>query len=356
MTAPLVLLVALLVSPLLQAAPTCPTKAEKLLTVVDVKTAADVVTPMLRDYRAEVASGGARIQNAEKLEFTGTEGRDVYNGTAVFEAGFHGKTVEVLLGRTEETHLETGTEAIFYTKNGQGWEALAGAPKFKLQDPFFNRIANELVVGGVETFEKPDHTLGYRTVFYRDHGRGIEHLTRFAAGPYGMKDIRLVSLKDGRILLFTRPQGEVGGRGKIGAAILQNLRELTPAAITAAPLLEGQFSDAQWGGVNCAYLLENGTIGVLGHIARYDSEGNRDYYPMAFTFNPATRVASPMKILLERADLPSGVSGKSKRKDLKNVLFSAGLVRHPDGSATFYVAAGDAELYRVTIRDPFAER
>ncbi|MGZ3687585.1 MAG: DUF1861 family protein, partial [Bdellovibrionota bacterium] len=67
----------------------------------------------------------------------------------------------------------------------------------------------------------------------------------------------------------------------------------------------------------------------------------------------ATGSASPMKILLERSDLPQGLAGKSKRPDLKDVLFSGGLVRHPDATATLYVGAGDAEVHRVDIPDPF---
>ncbi|MGZ3688676.1 MAG: DUF1861 family protein, partial [Bdellovibrionota bacterium] len=243
---------------------------------------------LLHDHQVHRASGHYPLRHPERLVFTGTAGRDVYNSTAVFEARFEGKSVDVLLGRTEETHLETGTDSIFYVKNGNTWQALKGAPKFKLQDPFFTRIGDELVVGGVEVFEKPGGGLGYHTVFYRDGGQGIEHLTRFAQGPNGMKDIRLVSLKNGQILIFTRPQGAIGGRGKIGITTIGRLEELSAEKITAAPLLPGQFGDSEWGGANAAYLLRDDTVGVLGHIAKFDAAGNRQYYPIAFTYNPAT--------------------------------------------------------------------
>ncbi|MBI3556844.1 MAG: DUF1861 family protein [Deltaproteobacteria bacterium] len=331
----------------------CPGKAEALLTASSLKATPIEITTLLDAHRARMSGGTSKIQDAEKLNFIGTDSRDVYNSTSVFQTTFRGEKVDVLLGRTEETHRETGTEAIFYVKDGKVWKPLAGAPKFSIQDPFFSRVGNELLVGGVETFEKPEGGLGYRTVFYRDLGQGIERLTRFAEGPYGMKDIRLVALQDGQLLLLTRPQGNIGGRGKIGVSILKSLDSLNGDTIKAAPLIEGQFTDAEWGGANAAYLLDNGSVGVLGHIARYDTAGNRNYYPMAFTYNPRTGATSAMKILLERADLPGGLTGKSKREDLKDVLFSGGLVRLPNGLAILYVGAGDAELYRVTIPDPF---
>lgn len=58
-----------------------------------------------------------------------------------------------------------------------------------------------------------------------------------------------------------------------------------------------------------------------------------------------------MRILLTRSQLPPGAS---KRPDLQDVLFSGGLIRHEDGTAELYVGAGDAEVYRVLIPDPFA--
>ena len=337
------------------AAGSCPQNSEKLLTRAPLKPVAIPITELRSDYRARTADGSYRIQNAEKLEFDGTDGRDVYNPTALFKTRFRGKEVEVLLGRTEEPLKETGTESIFYAHSGKTWEAVPGAPKFQMQDPFFTHIGKELVVGGVETFDKGDGTLGYRTVFFRDHGQGIEHLVRFAEGPNGMKDIRILSLGDGQILVLTRPQGDVGGRGKIGITTVKSLDELNADVLTAAPLLEGQFAEGEWGGANAAYLLPGGNVGVLGHIARYDEKGNRNYFPAAFVYNPKTKTATPMKIILERAALPGGLGGKTKRNkdDLRDVLFSGGLIRHADGTATLYVGAGDAEVWRVTIPDPF---
>ncbi|MBI2386091.1 MAG: DUF1861 family protein [Elusimicrobia bacterium] len=299
------------------------------------------VEGLVADYRAE-----GRAASGRKLRFTGIGGRDAYNPTAPFKTSFRGRAVEVMAARVEARDSEE-SEVIFFEKSRGRWRPLAGAPRLKLQDPFVSRIGGELVLGGVETFPK-DGGLGYRTVFYR--GASLSKLKRFAVGPDGMKDIRLAELPDGKLLVVTRPQGEAGGRGKIAMTVVDGLGALEPGAISRAEILEGLFRADEWGGANELHVLPGGLVGVLGHVARFDEKGGRHYYPMAFTVDPATGRRTPMKILLERGRLPAGAS---KRPDLEDVLFSGGLIRGGDGTASLYVGAGDAEAYRVEIEDPF---
>ncbi len=167
-----------------------------------------------------------------------------------------------------------------------------------------------------------------------------------------MKDIRLVELADKKIGIFTRPQGKIGGRGKIGFTVINTLEELNEEVIERAPLIENQFIDEEWGGVNELHLLKNGKIGVLGHIARFDDEGNRHYYPMVFMFDPVTKKASPLKIIAARKNFEEG---EFKRSDLKNVVFSGGLIRREDGYAELYVGVSDAEAHKIVIPDPFIQ-
>ncbi|PIR18581.1 MAG: hypothetical protein COV48_06730 [Elusimicrobia bacterium CG11_big_fil_rev_8_21_14_0_20_64_6] len=301
------------------------------------------VSALLREYRA-----GGKAATGRKLRFTGVGGRDVYNPTAPFRAMFRGKAVSVMAARVESRDSES-SEAVFFEKSRGRWRPLAGAPRFKLQDPFVSFIGGELVMGGVETFPQ-DGGLGYRTVFYR--GASLGELKRFAVGPDGMKDIRLAELPGGKLLVLTRPQGEIGGPGKIATVVLDGLAALKPDAIERAKPYDDLFTAEQWGGANELHLLRNGLIGVLGHVARFDAKGKRHYYPMAFAIDPATGRRTRMKLLLERSRLPAGAS---KRPDLEDVLFSGGLIRGRDGRAAIYVGAGDAEVYRVEIADPFAE-
>lgn len=53
-----------------------------------------------------------------------------------------------------------------------------------------------------------------------------------------MKDIRLLELSDGRVLVTTRAQGKVGGRGEIGWLILHSVDELNPQVFSSANLFE----------------------------------------------------------------------------------------------------------------------
>jgi len=291
----------------------------------------------------------ARRSVGRKVSFTGVKGRDVYNPTAPFTVKFRGRVIELLAARVEARSSES-SEVMFFEKSGRRWRPLAGAPVLKLQDPFFSKMGDEFILGGVQTSPRADGGIGYRTVFYR--GKDLAGMTLFAHGPDDMKDIRLIAIPGGKILVLTRPQGKIGGRGKIAVTTIDGLKSLGPEAVNRAAVYEDLFSPEEWGGANELHLLKNGLIGVLGHIARFDAEGNRHYQPMAFAIDPETGRRWPMKILLERSQLPPGAS---KRPDLADVLFSGGLIRRGDGTAELYVGAGDAEVYRADIPDPFAD-
>lgn len=287
--------------------------------------------------------------NPEKLKFFGLDNKDVYN----ISAPFMDEGELVIAGRVESRDSEQ-SEVYFFVQQDGEWVQREGTPVFKLQDPFHTRISGELVLGGVQTFPQPTienaNALGWRTVFYK--GTRINNLREFAHGPDGMKDLRLIELKDGTIGVLTRPQGAKGGRGKIGFTKVASLEELTHSVINEAPILERQFIEAEWGGGNEAHLLSTGLIGVLGHIACFDEEGNRHYYPMVFTLNPETNEFSKLELIAVRNNF---LEGPSKRPDLVDVVFSGGLVRNENGTADLYAGISDAEAHKITIKDPFLQ-
>ncbi|WP_205620183.1 MTP-1 family protein [Cohnella thermotolerans] len=297
---------------------------------------------LLRDYEAS----GKWAANPEKLVFEGVGDKDVYNIAAPFEDGGG----PVIAGRVESRDSES-SDIVFFTQREGIWTPREGAPVLRLQDPFHTRIGGELIVGGVETYPLPGRTggLSWRTVFYK--GSGIDTLKPFFTGPDGMKDLRLIELADGGVGVFTRPQGEKGGRGKIGFVRLPSLGDLTVEAIEDAPLLAGQFADEEWGGANELHLLAGGLVGVLGHIACFDAWGARHYYPMAFALDPETGEHSDIELIAARNRF---LPGEAKRSDLADVVFSGGLIRKPDGTADLYAGVGDAEAQKITIADPFA--
>ena len=299
---------------------------------------------LLAEYRQTVPTPDLSL--AKALDFHGAGERDVYNITAPFE--WLGETF--ILGRVEPRDSESA-QTWFFRRNGDAWEPAEEIPVFDhMQDPCVTFVDGELILGGV-TFPVPlsDGTTGWRMEFYR--AKTLNDFRLFFTGPDKMKDIRLKQLPDGRIGVFTRPQGAKGGRGKIGFVIAANLESLTAELLDEAPLFEHFFLESEWGGANEAHVLANGHLGVLGHVACFDGQDHRHYYAMAFSVNPETGEASDIRIIGERRDFPPG---PTKRADLVNVIFSGGIVRGSDGRATLYAGLSDASAACTDIADPWA--
>lgn len=281
-----------------------------------------------------------------RLRFDGVDGYDVYNISAPFQSA--GRTV--IAGRVERRDSER-SEVRFFEQGKDSWQLIEGAPRFALQDPFVCRIGSELVFGGVELFELGDR-LAWRTAFYR--GADIFGLRPFFVGPMGMKDVRLSELADGRIAVFTRPQGAIGGRGTIGYTEADSLESLSIELLEQASLLEGMFHPLDWGGANETVALAGGQIGVLSHVACFDGDdahGERRYYASSFVFDPASRAYRDFKIIASRDQFGPG---PAKRADLVNVVFSSGLVAGSAGRARLYAGISDVEAHWLEIDDPFA--
>jgi hypothetical protein len=302
---------------------------------------------LLKAFTAGNSKGNSLIRG-EKLIFGGVDTRDVYNITAPFMD--NGELV--LAGRVENRDKES-SEVIFFVQRKGEWVPRNGAPIFALQDPFITFIRGELVFGGVEVYfdgDDPHYVTSWQTEFYRGHS--INSLEPFAKGPLTMKDIRLVGLENGRIGVFTRPMMVDGARALIGYAEIGTLEELTEEVISGAELFRHQFLPEEWGGANEAHLLSDGKVGVLGHIAFMEHNNIRHYYPMVFAYEPATHRYSPVKLIATRSMFPDG---PAKRPDLEDVIFSGGLVRHKNGTASLYVGVSDAEAHVLVIPDPFLE-
>lgn len=283
---------------------------------------------------------------AQKLIFSDVVDKDVYNITAPF----HWQGEEYLAARVESADKEHDSETRFFRHTPDGWRFDPTTVTLSLQDPFVTIIQEELIIGGVAVeWDASGQAKGWATEFWR--GPNLKQLALFARGPQWMKDIRLVELPRGEIGVFTRPVlTQPIERKPIGFTCLPSLDALTANALAQAPILEGQFANGVWGGVNEAHLLPNGLIGVLGHVAWFDDNRHRHYWAMTFELNPATRQYTPLKLLAGRNDFPDG---RAKRPDLSNVIFSGGLKRHDNGRATLYAGLGDAEAGQIDLPDPF---
>lgn len=274
------------------------------------------------------------------------DNRDVYNISSPFS--YHGG--HVILGRVEYRHSED-SDVVFFCRESGEWIPDKRFQALKhLQDPFYAFIDGDLILGGVQIFQTELKKTFYRTVFLKE--TEPFQFQQFASGPDGMKDIRLLELSDGRVLVTTRAQGEIGGRGKIGWLILNSVDELNPKVLSSAHLFDDQFTSEEWGGTNQLHMLKNGKVGVLSHIANFDDAGNRHYYCTCFLLDPIEGEHSPMKMIAARNNFEAG---ESKRPDLQDVIFGGGLVRMRDGTARLYCGVGDTEAHCLSIPDPFSE-
>lgn len=283
---------------------------------------------------------------AEKIKFIGAQGNDIYNIAAPFE--LNGK--QVIAGRVEARDSEQSTVMFFEQTAENQFTLISDAPTFELQDPFYTYINGEFVFGGVEISPDPDNAdaLIWKTCFYR--GRDIYSLIHFVDGPARMKDIRLCATADKKIMVFTRPQGEIGGRGTIGVTQIDSLEDLSIEVINKAQRLNDHFEEQDWGGVNAGYLQADGNIALLAHVASFDDNGDRHYYPSTFLFDPVDQSYSSMIIIAERSQFKAG---ESKRDDLVDVVFSGGLVHIKDDLYRLYVGTSDCEAQWIEINKPF---
>ncbi|MBU4000196.1 DUF1861 family protein [Patescibacteria group bacterium] len=298
-----------------------------------------------------------KMSFGEKLKFKGVGDKDVYNITAHFEVD----GITYILGRVESRDSETDTQSIFFIKEGDAWIPDENKPVFEMQDPFFTKIDDEIIVGGVETFsvsnQENDNRRTWKTVFYK--GKNLNDLEKFAEGPVGMKDIRIIKLPNDKIAVFTRP-GDIGTRkkdeigGKIGYIEINSLDELNnKEIINKAKIIDGLFAEDEWGGANELHLLENNKIGVLGHIARFKNkkvEGkarNKGYYGMTFSFDLESKQALKVKIIATAGCFPEE---EAKREELKDVVYSGGL-KVKDNEVVWHGGTRDSGAGRKKVGD-----
>jgi hypothetical protein len=316
------------------------------MTMNHTPSAATRAADLLRQFQQQAAGAAPRPRG--RLVFHDVDGLDVYNPSAPFVSAGR----QVIAGRVERRDSEQ-SQVRFFEQRGKGWHLIDDAPTLALQDPFFTFIGATLVLGGVEIFDVGGR-LHWRTVFMR--GTDIFSLSRFLVGPDGMKDIRLTQLADGRIGIFTRPQGAVGGRGTIGYTEADHLDAITPELISSAPLLEGMFHPLDWGGANQTKALPGGEVGVLSHMACFENDeptSSRHYFACTFVFDPRTRRWRDFKVIACRSQF---AAGSAKRPDLTDVVFPSGLVFDGDGRVTLYAGVSDAEAHWLEVDNPYTVR
>lgn len=289
------------------------------------------------DERQDLLS---RIFETNKIPLGQTEHIDVYNPAVIV---LPNGEIE-FLGRAEGRKTKLSTLTIHFRLVDEVWtpqEKIA----YQLEDPAVAYIGDQIVVAGVKLKRHVrTASFNFKTVFFK--GTSLDDLEPLKKeGPQGMKDIRLVKLKNGKIGVYTRPQGLKGGLGQVGFTTIDSLDDLNEQVIKDAPLINARFPKGEWGGVNQAQLLPDGRVLVLGHRAYRDEKRARHYLPWAFVHDPATGEIQDMGILAESANFPPGVA---KAWDLRDVLFPAGFILKDD-QLTLYVGTRDTGVGKIVI-------
>jgi hypothetical protein len=296
-----------------------------------------------------------RIYASSKLTFHGVEGFDVYNPSIPFSW----KGRQYLFGRIERRGDWARSWARLFERSGEDdYTLVPDSMIYPLEDPYIAIIGDELVLGGTHVRNKQGKLDTYYGYFYR--GTDLNDLVYFTTGPDEMKDIRLVGLQDGRVGVFSRPRNpeiikKFGAESQIGFAVIDRLEDLTAEVIENAPYIPDLFAPGEWGGCNQAYLLPDGRIGVIGHMAfrtpQPESFPLLTYVNSAFVFDPRTHTAGKVEIIGTRPCYPTG---PAKKPELVDCAFTAGLVLRADGRADLYSGIGDCEVGRIVIDNPFA--
>lgn len=287
------------------------------------------------------------------LNFKGVDGYDVYNTSVPFT--FNGKTI--LAGRVESRENEV-SKTMFFQEIDNEWHLMKDAPVLDLQDPFVTEIDGRTLVGGVYVVWDGPRLIEYSTQIYDISNFQSPKL--IIQGPKMMKDIRLKQLPNGKIAVFSRPQGEpmlkkYGCIAKIGFAVADKLEDIDARFIENAPLLEGQFLPDEWGGVIQAHNLKNGLLGIIGHKSW--GEQVKDvyvihYYSIAFVLDPNTSKVSDIKIIATRNCYPAGPQKNARTAD---VTFTSGIIRLENGKARLFSGLNDCQEGTIVIDDPFVE-
>lgn len=283
--------------------------------------------------------------------FKGVEGFDVYNCSQPFL--WDNKTY--IFGRIEQRFEWMRSWVRLFEKTGKDeWTLVKDSMIYQLEDPYISIINGEVIFGGTHVKIKQQELDTYYGYFYK--GTDLKNMYYFTTGPEYMKDIRLVQLKDGKIGVFSRPRSEeitakYGSESMVGFAVINAIDELNDEVIENAKLIDGLFSDGEWGGCNQAYLLEDGMIGVLGHVSYTENENQQAVYSnMSFVFDPESFGVSDYHLIGTRSSYPEA---PAKKNNLKDCAFTSGMVPREDGKVDLYSGIGDVAEGRTVISYPF---
>jgi hypothetical protein len=296
-----------------------------------------------------------KIYESTVLNFHGVDGYDVYNCSIPFN--WQGESY--IFGRVERRNeWARSLVRLFKQTDKDDYTLIENSMIYQLEDPFISIINNEIVMGGTHVRNIHGVLDTFYSYFYK--GTDLNDLFYFATGPDRMKDIRLIQLQDGKIGVFSRPRGKeiekkYNSGSIVGFTVIDDLlTQLDANIIENAPIVHGLFDKGEWGGCNQCYFLDTGNIGVISHkcYEEIDKDGiaQQVYTNVSFVVDPKTNTTIDEKIIATRTCYPDA---PAKKPNLKDCVFTSGIVAINDGKVYLYSGLGDTSEGRVIIDNPF---
>ncbi len=302
-------------------------------------------------------SAQALSQRAKKGELLALRvpDHDVYNITV--PVSIAGETY--IFGRVEQRKREDDSRIFAFRllKDGTWLPIELSLPS--LQDPAISVVDGLVILSGIYVQWAVDQNgkqfaQKYWTVFYTLDSN--LHPTPQGRGPDEMKDIRLLGLHDGRLLVFGRPQRqhrvEAAG-GRISVSLFPGLSHYDSDVVHNAPILPLHIPENEWVGANHAIEVD-GMVWVLGHVGRWVEIGGkrvRQYDAMIFVYDPTTNRCSSVKIIVKADDFDCD---QEKNEELGHIIFSGGFEISADQQRIcVYVGLNDAAAGKISVDNFF---
>lgn len=173
------------------------------------------------------------------------------------------------------------------------------------QDPRVVKVQGQNIFIVIKTIPNDNGGVSAKSEFYRfvEDFKQIES-EPFCISPIDGKDYTLTDLQSQDIGVFGRPVGNEFGRGQVTFAKIKKPDELSETINNPDRMkVVLKFSEGEWGGVNDTILLEDGNLFVLGHIARFGENGQKEYFSTWGIFDPAIEKFTNFGIFMEADDI-----------------------------------------------------
>ncbi|GIW66968.1 MAG: hypothetical protein KatS3mg095_0866 [Candidatus Parcubacteria bacterium] len=273
----------------------------------------------------------------------------VYNPSRPFRINNY----KYILARVEN-HISNESRIYPYILENGIWRRLNWQlSDLELEDPAITIIDNQILMTAVRALDKSNpKNWKIKTVFY--YGDDIFSFKEIAEGPLYIKDIRLVKIDRKRIGILSRPIYYKDGKKikRVSYLEIESLDDLKKINLNEGTIIQLPILEDEWVGTNDICLLNNGLLGVLGHIGSKDKKGNLHYYAISFILNPDNLTVSNFKIIATRDNFPAGLSKGRKYKD---VIFPGGIefIETNPSKVNLYCGLSDANIGMINIDNPY---